>query len=63
MEKSGATTEAQKLLVINDWLAHHATFDMAYIMKDEDGNPIMFADGEPKNEHYDEIYDTMYAIY
>ena len=63
VEKSGATTEAQKLLVINDWLAHHATFDMAYIMKDEDGNPIMVADGEPKNEHYDEIYDTMYAIY
>ena len=29
---SGAVTEAQKLLVINDWLAHNNTFDMPYIM-------------------------------
>lgn len=28
VEKSGAKTDAQKLLVINDWLAHKNTFDM-----------------------------------
>ncbi|MDD7113502.1 MAG: hypothetical protein PUH88_03395, partial [Lachnospiraceae bacterium] len=30
VKNSGATTEAQKLLVINDWIAHQSTFDMAY---------------------------------
>ena len=32
VEASGAQTKAQKLLVLNDWLAHENTFDMSYIM-------------------------------
>ena len=32
---SGAQTKAQKLLVLNDWLAHNNTFDMAYIMNSD----------------------------
>lgn len=32
VDASGAQTKAQKLLVLNDWLAHNNTFDMSYIM-------------------------------
>ncbi|MDD7144268.1 MAG: Ig-like domain-containing protein [bacterium] len=63
VDNSGAKTLVQKMLVLNDWLAHETTFDMAYIMQDEDGNPIMVAENPQKNEHYDEIYDEMYALY
>lgn len=63
VEKSGAKTLPQKMLVINDWLAHKTNFDMAYIMKDDDGNPIMTAEDPRKHEHYVEIYDEMYRLY
>ena len=69
VEKSGAKTMAQKMLVLNDWIAHQATFDMAYIMKgDTDGDgeqddPLMVAENPQKHEHYDEIYNEMYALY
>ena len=69
VKESGAETMAQKLLVLNDWIAHQATFDMGYIMKgDTDGDgekddPLMVAKNPQKHEHYDEIYDQMYAIY
>lgn len=33
--ESGAQTKEQKLLVLNDWLAHNNTFDMAYIMNSD----------------------------
>ena len=32
VQKSGADTEAEVLLAINDWLAQNCTFDMPYIM-------------------------------
>ena len=35
VDASGAQTKAQKLLVLNDWLAHNNTFDMAYIMNSD----------------------------
>lgn len=63
VKESGAKTLPQKMLVINDWLAHKTNFDMAYIMKDDDGNPIMTAEDPQKHEHYDEIYKDMYKVY
>ena len=65
VEDSKAKTDAQKLLVLNDWLAHHNTFDMAYIMnsgKSADKQP-MYSPTAEKPEHYDDIYaifDKMY---
>ena len=55
VEESGAETEPEKLLVLNDWLAHQTTFDMAYIMNDGD-TELMCAENPQKNEHYNEIY-------
>ena len=63
VEKSGAKTDVQKMLVINDWLAHHATFDMSYIMNMGEEEPVMSAPDPQKHEHYDEIYKEMYALY
>lgn len=63
VEKSGAKTLVQKMLVINDWIAHNTNFDMAYIMKDDDGNPIMVAEEPKEHEHYRDIYNDMYAMY
>ena len=63
VEQSGAKTLPQKMLVINDWLAHKTNFDMAYIMKDDDGNPIMTAEDSQKHDHYDDIYKDMYKVY
>ena len=65
IEESGAQTEAQKLLVLNDWMAHINTFDMPYIMnngKDEDEKP-MVAENPVKHEHYDDVLATMTAVY
>lgn len=66
VEDSGAKTEAQKLLVLNDWLAHQATFDMAYIMNMGKEEPMMVApDGTGITSHpyYDTVYEGMYAVY
>ena len=57
---SGAQTKAQKLLVLNDWLAHNNTFDMSYIMnsgKESDDDKPMIAKDPQKQEHEDEVYD------
>ncbi len=65
IEASGAKTEAQKLLVINDWLAHNVTFDMPYIMnkgKDEDKKP-MVAEKAKNPEHYDAVYNRIESDY
>lgn len=65
VKDSGATTDAQKLLVINDWLAHHNTFDMAYIMnsgKEKADQPMYSKDPEIP-EHYGDVqkvFDEMY---
>lgn len=63
---SGAQTKAQKLLVLNDWLAHNNTFDMSYIMnsgKKTDADKPMIAENPQKQEHEDEVYDEIYKVY
>lgn len=63
---SGAQTKAQKLLVLNDWLAHNNTFDMSYIMnsgKETDADKPMIAENPQKQEHEDEVYDEIYKFY
>lgn len=54
-------TDAEKLLVINDWLAHHNTFDMAYIMnngKDKNDQPMYVDDPEPA-PHEQDVHDAI----
>ena len=66
VKNSGATTEAQKLLVINDWIAHQSTFDMAYIMNMGKKSPVMSApDGTDITSHpaYNTVHDGMYDVY
>ena len=66
VEKSGATTEAQKLLALNDYLAQIDTFDMAYIMNSSDtSSKTMRAPDEDgaKNEHWGEMYKAVYDNY
>lgn len=63
VKDSGATTLVQKMLVINDWLAHKATFDMSYIMNMGKDKPVMVAQNPQKHEKYDNVYNTMYAVY
>lgn len=65
VKDSGATTEAQKLLALNDYLAKIDTFDMAYIMNssDEKGEETMVAPTHTQNEHWDTMYNAMYSIY
>lgn len=63
VKDSGAQTLVQKMLVLNDWIAHNATFDMAYIMKDNDGNPLMVAADPQQHKYYKTIYDEMYKVY
>ena len=63
---SGAQTKAQKLLVLNDWLANNNTFDMSYIMnsgKESDDDKPMIAKDPQKQEHEDEVYDEIYKVY
>ena len=63
---SGAQTKAQKLLVLNDWLAHNNTFDMSYIMnsgkKSDDDKPMIAKDPQ-KQKHEDEVYVEIYKVY
>lgn len=59
VKDSGAKTEAQKLLVLNDWLAENVTFDMPYIM----GEDKMQAPQPTKHRYYDAVYDVMYDMY
>ena len=63
---SGAQTKAQKLLVLNDWLAHNNTFDMSYIMnsgKESDDDKPMIAKDPQKQKHEGEVYDEIYKVY
>ncbi|MBQ5867474.1 MAG: hypothetical protein IIW56_12480, partial [Oscillospiraceae bacterium] len=59
VKDSGAQTEAQKLLVLNDWLAEVNTFDMPYIM----GEDTMKAENPQKHRFYDAVYDVLYDMY
>ena len=63
---SGAQTKAQKLLVLNDYLAHNNTFDMSYIMnsgKESDDDKPMIAKDPQKQEHEDDVYNAIYEVY
>ena len=66
VEASGAQTKAQKLLVLNDWLAHENTFDMSYIMnsgkKTEADKPMIAKDPKPQ-EHEEEVNKAIYDVY
>ena len=76
IKQSGAQTEAQKLLIINDWLAHNNTFDMPYIMnadkdthgdgvvdENDDNTDAMVAENPVKHEHYDQVLSGMTEVY
>ncbi|MDO4173542.1 MAG: S-layer homology domain-containing protein [Eubacteriales bacterium] len=63
VEESGAKTEYQKLLVLNDWLATVDSFDMSYIMNAGEETPSMQAEEATKHAHYDDIYGVMYDFY
>lgn len=65
VEASGAKTNAQKLLVINDWLAHVNTFDMPYIMNADkaEGEKPMIAETPVKHERYDDVYNVIFEDY
>ena len=58
VKDSGAQTEAQKLLVLNDWLAENVIFDMPYIM----GEEKMKAEQPKQHQYYDRVYDVMYDM-
>ena len=63
VKASGAKTEYQKLLVLNDWLASQDTFDMSYIMNMGKDTPTMSAENPKDPDHYQDVYDTLYASY
>ncbi len=63
VKASGAKTEYQKLLVLNDWLASQDTFDMSYIMNMGKDTPTMAAETPKDPDHYQDVYDTLYASY
>ena len=63
VKASGAKTEYQKLLVLNDWLASQDTFDMSYIMNMNKKTPTMAAENPKDPDHYQDVYDTLYASY
>lgn len=67
VKDSGAQTEAQKLLALNDYLAKIDSFDMAYIMNssDEKGSETMVAPDEKgaQNIHWQDMYDAIEAEY
>lgn len=62
VKESGAKTEAQKLMVLCNWLAQNNSFDMAYIMAEGTDSP-MNVEQKKVNPHYDEIYQTIYQVY
>lgn len=63
VKASGAKTEYQKLLVLNDWLASQDTFDMSYIMNMGKDTPTMAAENPKDPDHYQDVYDVMYSAY
>ena len=63
VKNSGAKTEYQKLLVLNDWLATQDMFDMSYIMNSGKDTPAMAAENPQNPNHYDDVYKVMYDAY
>ncbi len=63
VEESGAETEEQKLLVLNDWMANNCSFDMEYIMNQSSDEAVLVASDPQQSEHYDEMYQFFYSQY
>lgn len=63
IKASGAKTEYQKLLVLNDWLASQDTFDMSYIMNMGKDTPTMAAENPKDPDHYQDVYNVVYSAY
>ncbi len=63
VKASGAKTEYQKLLVLNDWLTSQDTFDMSYIMNMGKDTPTMAAENPKDPDHYQDVYDVVYSAY
>ena len=65
VKNSGAQTDPQKYMVINNWLAQNVVFDMPYIMNSdkEEGEKPMVAPTPQKHEYYDVVYDAIYGDY
>ena len=67
VDASGAQTKAQKLLVLNDWLAHENTFDMSYIMnsgKSDDEKPMVAEEPDPDRKKLEQkVNDDVVAAY
>lgn len=66
VDASGAQTKAQKLLVLNDWLAHENTFDMSYIMnsgKETEADKPMIAKDPKPQEHEKDVNTEIYNAY
>ena len=61
VKASGAKTEYQKLLVLNDWLTSQDTFDMSYIMNMGKDTPTMAAENPKDPDHYQDVYDVVYS--
>lgn len=63
VKASGAKTEYQKLLVLNDWLTSQDTFDMSYIMNMGKDTPTMAAEDPKDPDHYKDVYNVVYSAY
>ena len=63
VEESGAQTDYQKLLVLNDWLATVDSFDMSYIMNSGREEPTMQAEDPQPHEHYEDLCNAMKDVY
>ena len=62
LEDANCTTEAQKLLLINDWIGEHGSFNMPHVMNQ--GTAAKMLAPEPlQNEHYDEMFATINDFY
>ncbi|MGM9626286.1 MAG: hypothetical protein ACI3XM_11345, partial [Eubacteriales bacterium] len=62
IEASGAITYAQKLIVLNNWIAQNVEFDMAYLMNSgEDASEKMKAPNPQQHQYYDTVYDVIYG--
>lgn len=63
VQKSGAKTLVQKMLVLNDWLARQDSFDMSYIMNSGKEEPVMVAENPKDHPHKRDVYNVIYPVY
>ncbi len=67
VNKSGAKTDEQKLLALNEWLAQNDSFDMSYIMNADGSNSMRAENPDPyapiTESQYKKIYNQLYSFY